>query len=153
MPDSSGTHAKDSENQAKHGVSFGVSQRAFLDPQRVIAEDARHGGGEKRFFCIGMVGGGVLTVRFTVRGDAIRIFGAGYWRRGKQIYGRRIRYTDEPMGEPLVVKDFLPPPSRLALKEDTVKVTIALSRASVSFFKRQARVAWYVLSEDDPAAD
>jgi predicted DNA binding CopG/RHH family protein len=52
---------------------------------------------------------------------------------------RRIRYTDEPMGEPRVVKDFLPPPSRLALREDTVKVTISLSRASVSFFKRQAR--------------
>ena len=52
---------------------------------------------------------------------------------------RRIRYTDEPMGEPRVVKDFLPPPSRLALKEDTVKVTISLSRASVSFFKREAR--------------
>jgi predicted DNA binding CopG/RHH family protein len=43
------------------------------------------------------------------------------------------------MGEPRVVKDFLPPPSRLALKEDTVKVTISLSRASVSFFKKQAR--------------
>ena len=51
----------------------------------------------------------------------------------------RIRYTDEPMGEPRIVKDFLPPPSRLALKEDTVKVTISLSRASVSFFKKQAR--------------
>jgi predicted DNA binding CopG/RHH family protein len=51
----------------------------------------------------------------------------------------RIRYTDEPMGEPRVIKDFLPPPSRLVLKEDTVKVTISLSRASVSFFKRQAR--------------
>jgi predicted DNA binding CopG/RHH family protein len=52
---------------------------------------------------------------------------------------RRIRYTDEPMGEPRVVKDFLPPPSHLVLKEDTVKVTISLSKASVSFFKRQAR--------------
>jgi len=52
---------------------------------------------------------------------------------------RRIRYTDEPMGEPRVVRDFLPPPSHLALKEDTVKVTISLSKASVSFFKRQAR--------------
>jgi predicted DNA binding CopG/RHH family protein len=51
----------------------------------------------------------------------------------------KIRYTDEPMGEPRVIKDFLPPPSRLVLKEDTVKVTISLSRASVSFFKRQAR--------------
>jgi predicted DNA binding CopG/RHH family protein len=43
------------------------------------------------------------------------------------------------MGKPLVVKDFLPPPSHLVLKEDTVKVTISLSKASVSFFKRQAR--------------
>jgi predicted DNA binding CopG/RHH family protein len=52
----------------------------------------------------------------------------------------RTRYTDEPMGEPRVIKDFLPPPSRLALKEDNVKVTISLSRASVIFFKRQAKV-------------
>ena len=52
---------------------------------------------------------------------------------------RRTRYTDEPMGEPRVIKDFLPSPSRLALKADTIKVTIALSRSSVSFFKRQAR--------------
>ncbi len=52
---------------------------------------------------------------------------------------RRIRYTDEPMGAPRVVTDFLPPPGRLALKEETVKVTISLSRASVSFFKKQAK--------------
>jgi hypothetical protein len=32
------------------------------------------------------VGGGVLTVRFTFRGGIIRIFGAGYWRKGKRIY-------------------------------------------------------------------
>ena len=72
-------------NQAKHGVSFGLAQRAFLDSRRVIAEDARHSIGEKRFSCIGKVGRGILTVRFTVRGDVIRIFGAGYWRKGKEI--------------------------------------------------------------------
>ena len=77
---------KDAENRAKHGVSFTMAQRAFLDAQRVIAEDTGHSAGEQRFFCIGMVGDGVLTVRFTVRGDVIRIFGAGYWRKGKQIY-------------------------------------------------------------------
>jgi predicted DNA binding CopG/RHH family protein len=43
------------------------------------------------------------------------------------------------MGEPRVIKDFLPPPSRLTLKEDNVKVTISLSKASVRFFKRQAK--------------
>jgi uncharacterized protein len=78
--------AKDRENRTKHGVSFVLAQRAFLDAQRVIAEDISHSTGEKRFFCIGRVARGILTVRFTVRGDVIRIFGAGYWRRGKQIY-------------------------------------------------------------------
>jgi hypothetical protein len=29
-----------------------------------------------------------LTVRFTYRQGVIRIFGAGYWRRGKQLYER-----------------------------------------------------------------
>ena len=67
-------------------MSFGLAQRAFLDSHRVIAEDTRHCVGEKRFFCIGKVEGGILTFRFTVRGDVIRIFGAGYWRKGKQIY-------------------------------------------------------------------
>lgn len=52
----------------------------------------------------------------------------------------KTKYTDEPMGEPRIIKDFLPPPSRLALKEDNVKVTISLSRASVRFFKKQAKV-------------
>jgi predicted DNA binding CopG/RHH family protein len=51
----------------------------------------------------------------------------------------RIRYTDEPMENFKVVKDFLPPPEDLVLKEDNVKVTIALSRTSVDFFKRMAR--------------
>jgi uncharacterized DUF497 family protein len=77
---------KDKDNQAKHGVSFALAQRAFLDARRVIAEDTGHGGEEKRFFCIGRVDDGILTVRFTVRGNVVRIFGAGYWRRGKQIY-------------------------------------------------------------------
>ena len=77
---------KDQENQQKHGVPFEVAQYAFADPDRVIAEDLSHGQIEKRFFCFGIVGEGVLTVRFTVRGSTIRIFGAGYWRKGKNIY-------------------------------------------------------------------
>jgi len=38
-----------------------------------------------------------------------------------------------------VVEDFLPPPEALVLREDTVKVTLALSRRSVDFFKRAAK--------------
>ena len=75
-------------NQAKHGVSFSEAQSAFADPDRVIAEDLSHSHGEKRYYCFGKVGGGILTVRFTYRRGLIRIFGAGYWRKGKQIYER-----------------------------------------------------------------
>jgi uncharacterized DUF497 family protein len=78
--------AKDAQNQRKHGVAFADAQLAFLDPARVIAKDLSHSKGEPRFYCFGEVGDGVLTVRFTYRGDVIRIFGAGYWRRGKKIY-------------------------------------------------------------------
>ncbi len=52
---------------------------------------------------------------------------------------KKINYTDEPMGELRVVKDFLPPPDELILKKDNTKVTISLSRASIDFFKQKAR--------------
>jgi hypothetical protein len=32
---------------------------------------------------LGEVDGGILTVRFTYRNEIIRIFGAGYWKKGK----------------------------------------------------------------------
>ena len=77
---------KDKENQTKHGVSFALAQRAFLDPHRVIAEDVTHRGEEDRFYCIGRVGDGIMTVRFTFRSHIISIYGAGYWRKGRKIY-------------------------------------------------------------------
>ena len=43
------------------------------------------------------------------------------------------------MGKVMIVKDFLPSPEELALKEETVKITISLSRASVDFFKNEAK--------------
>lgn len=78
---------KDISNQEKHGVSFYVAQYAFADPNRVILEDITHSTeSEKRYFCLGKVGEGILTVRFTYRKHLIRIFGAGHWRKGKRIY-------------------------------------------------------------------
>jgi uncharacterized DUF497 family protein len=77
---------KDRENKEKHGVSFKLAQYAFADPDRVIAQDLTHSGEEARFLCFGRVGGGILTVRFTYRGGTIRIFGAGYWRKGRKTY-------------------------------------------------------------------
>ncbi len=77
---------KDKENMAKHNVSFSLAQQAFLDPQRIIAEDINHSIEETRFYCIGRTGEGIMTVRFTYRGNVIRIYGAGYWRKGRKIY-------------------------------------------------------------------
>jgi len=79
---------KDLENQGKHGVAFATAQLAFADPRRIIAEDLSHSGTEPRYYCFGQVGEGILTVRFTYRWEVIRIFGAGYWRKGKEIYDR-----------------------------------------------------------------
>ena len=73
-------------NQSKHGVSFYEAQQALLDPCRVIAEDVAHSKDEKRFYCFGRVGDRIMTVRFTYRGCIVRIFGAGYWRKGKKVY-------------------------------------------------------------------
>ena len=73
-------------NIEKHGVSFYDAQYAFADPKRVILEDVAHSSDEKRYFCIGKTIEGIITVRFVYRGQKIRIFGAGYWRKGKKLY-------------------------------------------------------------------
>lgn len=52
---------------------------------------------------------------------------------------KRIKYTDEPLGDLRVIKDFLPSPEELAFREENVKVTIALSKTSVNFFKKEAQ--------------
>ena len=78
--------SKDTQNQDKHGISFEFAQYAFADPNRVIAEDLSHSQKEKRFYCFGKVGDEIITVRFTFRGNVIRIIGAGYWRKGRKLY-------------------------------------------------------------------
>jgi uncharacterized DUF497 family protein len=77
---------KNKENVTKHGVPFEVAQCAFADPNRVIAEDLDHSKEERRYYCFGRAGDGIITVRFTYRGKIIRLIGAGYWRKGKNIY-------------------------------------------------------------------
>lgn len=51
----------------------------------------------------------------------------------------KIEYTEEPMGDVRVVKDFLPPPDQLVLREEKVKVTISLKKSSIDFFKKEAK--------------
>lgn len=48
---------------------------------------------------------------------------------------KKPKYTNEPIGKIKIVTDFLPSPDELILKEETVKVTLSLSKASVDYFK------------------
>jgi uncharacterized DUF497 family protein len=79
---------KNQENIMKHQVSFEEAQEAFFDEKRIIIRDKKHSKNEERFFCMGNDGKGILTVRFTMRDENIRIFGAGYWREGRDRYER-----------------------------------------------------------------
>jgi uncharacterized DUF497 family protein len=83
---------KEKENIEKHGVSFETVCRVFLDPMRIVLEDSKHSTDEARYFAIGEVDERILTVRFTMRDASIRIFGAGYWRKGKTIYEQEITF-------------------------------------------------------------
>ncbi|MCL4467388.1 MAG: CopG family transcriptional regulator [Deltaproteobacteria bacterium] len=51
----------------------------------------------------------------------------------------KIKYTGEPMGKLKVIKDFLPPPEQLVLKEENMKITISLKKSSIEFFKEEAK--------------
>lgn len=52
---------------------------------------------------------------------------------------KKIKYTNEPLGKIKIIKDFLPSPADLSFKDDQVKITISLSKSSVTFFKQQAQ--------------
>ncbi len=77
---------KEQGNIKKHGVSFAEAKEAFYDENRVIAVDEKHSQEEPRMFCIGNIGEEIITVRFIYRDGVIRIFGAGYWRKGRPFY-------------------------------------------------------------------
>jgi len=57
----------------------------------------------------------------------------------KRYMKTKIKYSNEPLGKLKIVDDFLPPPEDLAFKEENVKVTITLSKASIEFFKKEAK--------------
>ena len=80
---------KNQENKSKHGVSFEEAQYAFEDPYSLIIEDKFHSAEEERWFCVGKIKTGIVTVRFTYRGETIRIYGAGYWRKMRNLYAEQ----------------------------------------------------------------
>jgi len=78
--------AKEVLNLEKHGVDFSTVAAVFDDPRYLIVPNREHSLNEDRFYAIGHDGRDILTVRYTRRGEAIRIIGAGYWRKQKRIY-------------------------------------------------------------------
>jgi uncharacterized DUF497 family protein len=77
--------AKNRLNQDKHGISFEQARHAFADPKRLIFTGVDHSIGEERYFCLGVSGGGLMTVRFMYREQCVLILGASIWRDGAGI--------------------------------------------------------------------
>lgn len=46
---------------------------------------------------------------------------------------------DESIGKVKIIPDFLPSPDKLVLKNETVKVTLSLSKSSIDYFKKEAK--------------
>ena len=68
---------KAAANLRKHGVSFQEASTAFADPISITIEDPDHSTAEQRYLLIGAsVGGQLLVVSHTERGDTIRIISA-----------------------------------------------------------------------------
>jgi predicted DNA binding CopG/RHH family protein len=52
---------------------------------------------------------------------------------------KKIKYTNEDLGDLRIINDFLPSPSDLVFKQEQVKITIGLSKSAVDFFKKESK--------------
>lgn len=78
---------KEKENFAKHGYGFDLGKEVFADSHVIHLEDVNHSLDEGRFYAVGKtLSGEILTVRYTWRGEAIRIFGVANWRKWRKFY-------------------------------------------------------------------
>ncbi len=79
--------SKEVANLGKHGVSFLEAVETFHDPKGFQLRDSKHSLKEPRLYWVGRSRTGkVLTVRFTYRGNAIRIIGCAQWRKFRRYY-------------------------------------------------------------------
>lgn len=53
---------------------------------------------------------------------------------------KKIKYTNESLGKVKIQRDFLPSPDSLVLKEETVKVTLSITKESLDYFKQEAKI-------------
>jgi hypothetical protein len=131
---------KDEENQEKHGISCAKAQFAFADPRRVIAEESISQFQREATLLLRL--GGWRSLNRSGSPFAMMSFESLEPAIGGKVgnwMSEKIKYTDEPLGNLEVVPDFLPRPEDLVFRDEGVKVTIALSKRSVEFFKGQAR--------------
>ena len=56
----------------------------------------------------------------------------------RTVYSRAPREIADAIEKSEIIQDFLPAPEKLVLKEDNVKITLELSKRSVTLFKRFA---------------
>jgi hypothetical protein len=53
---------------------------------------------------------------------------------------KKIRYDEDmPSNNARMIKDFLPPPEKLVMPNDKVKITLVIDLPSVEFFKAHAK--------------
>ena len=80
---------KELENVEKHRIFFREAIEIFADPKVIHLEDERHSSEEQRFYAVGKTSKGrIVTVRYVLRGETIRIFGAAQWRKWRIFYER-----------------------------------------------------------------
>jgi uncharacterized DUF497 family protein len=83
---------KEKINIEQHGYSFVHASSCFNDPEGFFVEDMAHSAQEPRWYWLGKdIHGTILVVRYTVRGNKIRIFGCANWRKFRKIYNERTK--------------------------------------------------------------
>ena len=81
---------KEIRNIRKHGITFDQAKEVFLDPEMILAPDARHSAREERWFAVGRISDGrIVTVWYTPRGNYTRIIGAGLLKKWRKEYEKR----------------------------------------------------------------
>jgi uncharacterized DUF497 family protein len=84
--------SKEIENFSKHGISFVEAVETFSDRHGFQLTDTKHSETEFRYYWVGKSESGkILTTRFTIRGNVIRIFGSAAWRKFGKVYDERTK--------------------------------------------------------------
>lgn len=65
----------------------------------------------------------------------------------RKFMSKKIKYTDGEIGTVKIVQDFLPSPKELLLKDDSVKITISLSKESIDFLNQRQLICMFLIKK------